>query len=72
LLGGEALTGGAAPTGGAALAEGEAPFAGAVLADAEPPLLGVLGTAASAFTVPSAPCFTMYSAGACESSRGVL
>src|SRR5450631_3819008 len=47
-------------------------------ADVEPPPLGgELGTAASAgrpaaFTVPSAPRFTMYKAGACESSRGVL
>src|SRR5450631_1907245 len=55
---------------GAAVLLGAAALLEAVGAgDAEPPPLGAeLGTAASAFTVPSAPRFTMYKAGACESS----
>src|SRR6266404_625031 len=71
----------AAGAGAAALAAGAGAAVLAAGAGAEPLLLGAalgappgaaLGTAASAFTVPSAPRFTIYRAGACESSRGVL
>src|SRR5260221_10072241 len=73
LLDAAALFEGAALLEGAVLLDAAVLLEGAALADAAPLLPGAAaGTAASAFTVPSAPRFTMYRAGACESSRGVL